>query len=205
MIEANVYNINQIVLENGVHNEQGEMVVIDFPLTIIGESKDGCIIIGGLTMEGEQEDDVNVKNLTISQSKGAGVHGGRGMSFHLFNLNIEKSKYHGVYVMSSVRNTMSNCQVSHSKLQGVHVQYGGLMTIIGSGTSINNNVTGGLFTCSSRWDCSCIHLVSPLIIENISSNNGGGGNYGGGGTIDVVDNEGGLIETIQEAVFGDDY
>ena len=44
------------------------MVVIDFPITIIGESKDGCTIVGGLKMTGKKKDDVNVKHLTISQS-----------------------------------------------------------------------------------------------------------------------------------------
>ena len=64
---------NGIFLENGVHDEKGEVVVIDFPITIIGESKDGSTIIGGLKMTGKKEDDVNVKTLTISQSKGQGV------------------------------------------------------------------------------------------------------------------------------------
>merc|ERR1712166_1245685 len=98
VIEANQYDINQIFLENGVHDEQGEYVVIDFPLTIIGESKAGCTIIGGLKMTGKKEDDVNVKHLTISQSKRQGVDGSGGMSFHLFHLNIEKSEGNGVVV-----------------------------------------------------------------------------------------------------------
>ena len=45
-----------------------------------------------------------------------------------------------------------------------------------------------------------IHLASSLTIETISKNNGGGGNYGGEGTIAIVDNEGTIIKTIQEAV-----
>ena len=207
VIEANLYNINQIFLENGVHNEQGEIVDIDCPVTIIGESKDGCIIIGGLRMLGNKEDDVNVKNLTISQSKGHGVSGEcEGfplMSFHLCNLNIEKSGRHGVCAYYTKRNTMSNCQVSHSKGCGVRVwSYPGtgfvtLMTMNGDGTSIHNNVTG---TCtggdiardigyglSASSSSSFIHLVSPLTKENISINNGGGGDYGGAGTIETIE------------------
>ena len=45
---------------------------------------------------------------------------------------------------------------------------------------------------------SSIHLVSPLTIEAISTDNGGG-NVGGVGTIAIVDNEGTIVETIQEA------
>ena len=102
---------------------------------------------------------------------------------------------------------MSNCQVSHSKQSGVWVYLDGLITMNGSGTSIHNNVTGGdsdhygLYTAFS----STIHLVSPLTKESVSINNGGGGNYGGAGTIAIVDSEGTIIETIQEAEEGGDY
>ena len=40
--KAKENDINGIFLENGVHDEFGEYVVIDFPVTIIGESKEGC-------------------------------------------------------------------------------------------------------------------------------------------------------------------
>jgi hypothetical protein len=202
VIEANQYDINQIFLENGVHDEQGEYVVIDFPVTIIGESKEGCTIIGGLMMKGKKEDDVNVKHLTISQSKWSGVYGCRGMSFHLFHLKIEKSERSGVVVSVTKSNTMSNCQVSHSRWSGVRMMHDGLITMNGSGTSIDNNVTSGYSNCSGLSTCyssSSIHLVSPLTKESVSINNGGGGNYGGEGTIAIVDNEGIIVTTIQEA------
>ena len=194
-----------LLIADGVHSieiykdEYGDdcnYAVIDFPITIIGESKDGCTIIGGLKIEGKEEDDVTVKHLTISQSKGNGVNGDGGMSFHLFHLNIEKSEYYGVVVGGTKRNTMSNCQVSHSKYSGVRVwdglkvSEGGLITINGSGTSIHNNVTGGdsdhYGLCTHDWS-STIHLVSPLTKESVSINNGGGGNCGGFGTIKIID------------------
>jgi hypothetical protein len=186
--KAKENGINEIFLENGVHDEKGEYVDIDFPITIIGESKDGCTIIGGLHIEGKREDDVNVKHLTISQSKGDGVYGS-GMSFHLFHLNIEKSEGRGVLVNGTKRNTMSNCQVSHSKGSGVKVGNAGLITINGSGTSIHNNVTGGRsdrYGLDSSFSSSSILLVSPLTKESVSINNGGGGNYGGPGTIKTI-------------------
>ena len=142
-------------------------------------------------MKGKKKDDVNVKHLTISQSKSNGVSGYQGMSFHLFHLNIEKSEDSGVGVSDTKRNTMSNCQVSHSKDSGVKVQ-NGLITINGSGTSIHNNVTGGSSDCYGLYtynsDAS-IHLVSPLTKESVSINNGGGQNYGSpyGGTIKTID------------------
>jgi hypothetical protein len=203
-----------LLIADGVHtieiykDEFGrdcDYLVIDFALTIIGESKDGCTIIGGLKMTGKKEDDVNVRHLTISQSKRYGVLGSGGMSFHLFHLKIEKSEWCGVWVNGTKRNTISHCQVSHSKGSGVLV-YSGLITIKGSGTSIHNNVTDGdsdsygLDTCTSSGS---IHLVSPLTKESVSINNGGGGNYGGNGLIAIVDNEGTIVTMIQEA--SDDY
>ena len=91
--KAKKYGIKEIKLLNGEHTIETEKVqgygddpmnilIIDFPVTIIGESKDGCtIIIGGLMMNGKKEDDVNVKHLTISQSMRSGVSGRGGMSF----------------------------------------------------------------------------------------------------------------------------
>ena len=60
-----------MLIADGVHtiedNDNGyNYLEINFPITIIGESKDRCTIIGGLKMEGKKEDDVNVKHLTIS-------------------------------------------------------------------------------------------------------------------------------------------
>ena len=92
-----------LLIADGVHTieiykdrwgQDSNYLDIDFPLTIIGESKEGCTIIGGLKMQGKKEDDVTVKRLTISQSKYNGVYGDKGgMSFHFFHLNIEKSEY----------------------------------------------------------------------------------------------------------------
>jgi hypothetical protein len=70
---------------------------------------------------------------------------------------------------------MSNCQVSHSKKCGVAVN-DGLITMNGSGTSIDNNVTGG---SSGNYG---LHTWSSSSILN----NGGGGNYGGNGTIKTI-------------------
>ena len=99
---------------------------------------------------------------------------------------------------------MSNCQVSHSKENGVVVE-GGLMTMNGNGTSIHNNGTGGSRNCYGLYSSdngSTIHLFSPLTLESIT-NNSGGGNNGGDGTVAIVDNEGTIIEMIQEATEAD--
>ena len=116
---------------------------------------------------------------------------------------MKNSEWNGVAMSCTKRNSMKNCNVSHSKCNGLLVQDGGLMTIDGNGTTIHHNCTDG---DSGHYglDTSMVfhgsfHLASPLTIETISKNNGGGGNHGGKGTIAIVDNEGTIIETIQEA------
>ena len=57
------------------------------------------IVIGGLHMNGKKEDDVNVSDLTLRDSKKYGVWGNKGVSIHLDNLSVENSGYHGVAVL----------------------------------------------------------------------------------------------------------
>ena len=196
-------NIPKLVLiENGIHDEGGNIVDINMSISIVGESREHCVVLGGLEMNGNEEDDVNVSNLTLRDSKWNGVRGGLGASTHLDNVSVENSGRRGVSVRGSKRNTMKNCNVSHSKGCGLEVVNGGLMTIDGNATTVHRNGTRGgrddygLFACV--FSSSFIHLVSPLTIETVSTDNGGG-NVDGGGTIAIVDNEGTIVETIQEA------
>jgi len=43
---------------------------------------------------------------------------------------------------------------------------------------------------------SSIHLIHPLMKEQISTDNGGGGNWGGEGTIVQVDNDGVVLQIL---------
>ena len=70
------------------------------------------------------------------------------------------------------------------------MDYDGLMTIDGNGTTIHHNCTSGDSSHyglhSGTYHAGSIHLASSLTIETISKNNGGGGNYGGKGTIKTL-------------------
>merc|ERR1712166_1500897 len=73
-------NIPKLVLiDNGIHDEGGNEVVINVSISIVGESREHCVVLGGLRMGGKKEDDVNVSNLTLRDSKKHGV-GGCGAS-----------------------------------------------------------------------------------------------------------------------------
>ena len=197
-------NIPKLVLiENGIHDEGGNKVGINMSISIIGESREHCIVLGGLQMNGNGyiNNYVNISNLTVRGSKDYGIEG-RGVSIHLDNVSVENSGRDGVDVDGTIHSTMKNCNVSHSKKSGLRVSGDGLMTISGKDTTIHHNCTDGdswdygLKTYSGFDNYSSIHLVSPLTIKD----NGGGGNYGGKGTIAIVDNEGTIIETIQKFV-----
>jgi len=182
-------NIPKLVLiENGIHDEGGNIVHINVSISIVGESREHCIVIGGLRMNGKKEDDVNVNvsNLTLRKSKGVGVLGYNGASMHLDNVSVENSGESGVYVNGSKRSTMKNCNVSHSKGNGLWVYNDGLMTIDGNATTIHHNGTGGFHYGLCATYSSSIHLVSPLTKEMISTNNHGGNNYRG--TIQTITN-----------------
>jgi len=190
-----------LFIADGTHDESGEVIVIKIPISIIGESREHCIVIGGLKMTGKQEDEIDVSDLTLRDSKGNGVCGWDGASFHLDNVSVENSEGCGVIVFDTQRSTMKSCNVSHSKSSGICVD-GGLMTIDGNGTTIHHNCTrgdSGDYGLEVYTSTSSLHLAASLTIEMISTNNVGGGDYGGQGTIAIVDNDGTIIKTIQEA------
>jgi parallel beta-helix repeat protein len=179
-----------VLIENGVHtieiyqeyDSDCNYLNIKFPISIVGESREHCIVIGGLRIKRKKEDDVNVSNLTLRESILNGVYV-YGASIHLDNVSVENSGYDGVYVSNSKRNTMKNCNVSHSKKNGLCVWGGGLMTISGKDTTIHHNNDYGLDAYDSS---SSIHLVSPLTKEIISTNNYRGRNYKKRGRIQTV-------------------
>merc|ERR1711865_218890 len=73
--ESGSTNLPKLVLiDNGIHDEGGNYVVINLSISIVGESREHCVVIGGLQMYGK-EVDVNVSNLTLRKSKGVGVCG----------------------------------------------------------------------------------------------------------------------------------
>jgi len=182
-------NIPKLVsIDNGVHNEYGFYVDINVSISIVGESREKCIVMGGLKINGNERDDVYVSNLTIRGSKRDGVNHRHSASVHLDNVSVEKSRWRGIFVNGN-RDTMKNCNVSHSKGSGLFVGGGGLMTIDGNGTTIHHNCTSGNGYGLYADPSSSIHLVPPLTLELVSKNNGRGRNSGGRGTIKIIAKE----------------
>ena len=169
------------------HDENGDTVVIDSALKVVGQNRDDVKIRAGLVIKGKEEEDVSLSDLTVTRADGQGIYGFNGASMHLKNVSVEKCGKVGVYVSGTKRNTMTDCNVNNNKSSGVYVSCGGCITIDGSTTTIHHNVTGGNGYLNGLQACSdsSIHLKS-LTKESISTNNGGSGNYGGEGTIKTI-------------------
>jgi parallel beta-helix repeat protein len=191
--EAKEKGIGSLLLLDGVHDEEGEDVTIDFALKVVGENRDDVKIRASLTIEGRKDEDVFLSDCTVTGTKRNGVFGNNGASMHLKNVCVEKCGGSGIRVTSTTRNTMTDCNVNNNGYCGVTVGNGGRMIIDGSATTIHHNVTGGDSdtVCDGTDFCECdmcctygletcpsssIHLKS-LTKESISTNNGGGGNY----------------------------
>ena len=181
------YNLNKVstnvptllFIENGVHTVESGVVNINIPISIVGESREHCIVIGGMLMKGKKEEDIYVNDLTLRESPSKGICGYFGASIHLDNVSVENSGLHGVALYGTERNSMKNCQVSYSKGSGLLMRDGGVITIEGNDTAIHHNVTGGhslcFGLCVERW--SATHFAPPLSKQTVSMNNGGGGNF----------------------------
>ena len=193
--KAKKQNKKFIYFENGIHDEKGKMIIVDFSVTIIGASRDGCIFKGGFEIKGKEKDNVAITNLTIRESKTFGLFGGGGASVQLNKVTVDLCKEGGIAVSGTQRNTMTDCKISNSKGSGLSVwsYNGGFMKIDGEATTICNNCTDGTsntygldtgFTDATiNRRPGAIAIKSPLTKASISINNGGGGNWGGEGTI----------------------
>ena len=118
--QAKRQGIGSLLLESGVHDEEGEQVRIDFALKVIGQNKDDVKIRAGLEITGKTEEDVFLSDCTVTGAKKMGVCGLRGAAMHLKNVCVEKCGRHGVVVLSTLRNTMTDCDVNNNKQSGVY-------------------------------------------------------------------------------------
>jgi hypothetical protein len=231
----------KILLLNGIHDEQGEMVNawgIGGPIdertefSISGESRDKCIVLGGLYCSGSNyvqgyrvtQPDVHVSNLTLRGSKSNGVEvGWGGASIHLKNICVEKSEGIGVMVRGSKNNTMTDCNVSGSKKSGLRVEGDGIMTIDGNATTIHGNCTGGPGTIYTdedyrkpnyknddpngyHYDLDAYSSSSDIfLVEPLGIEISLGTNNGGRGTFAIIDKDGKImfLDSLSANKFGD--
>ena len=184
-------NGNYEICNNGIFvTNGGSIITINIPMSIIGESREHCKIIGGLEIRGTKtenlplvptpltylDNDVHVSNLTVCKSKYSGIYGFNGMTIHLENVSIDDCTNFGINLYQTQGNTMMNCEISNSKRSGIKT-HGALLTIRGS-TCIHHNCTNYVDYGLNTYDTnSFIHIVAPLSKEIISTDNQGGGDW----------------------------
>ena len=180
-----------IVTEDHVHIEQA--------IKIFGAGRDQTFVKGGgFVIEGwkdEEGENVVLKDMTISATRGSGVYGEgfgeNGLSWLCDSLTITQCEYYGVVAVNT-KGRLINCVITQCGRSGIWCLNNALIEVEGDQTKVDGNVTGprsyyyGLETDDTS---SIIHLLFPLTKESVSTNNGdvyGGGNYGGKGTIETV-------------------
>ena len=173
-------------------------VVIKYPVTIIGAGRDETFIVnGGFEIRGnkkekergkqgnKKENKVVLQDMTISESKGAGLYSGNGLSFLCNSMTFTKCRK-GVFA-SNTKGRLINCVITQCATSGIFSSgENGLIEVEGNQTKVEGNVTSG----DSRhyglaaYSSGSIHVLLPLTKESISiDNNKSENNYGGYGTI----------------------
>ena len=145
-------------------------VMLDYNLHIIGAGRDTSTVKGGFRVQATVDDDVLIKNMTLTSSKGQGIYCHK-CSVILDNVCITETVYEGVFVWASRRNKMTNCQITHSKDCGLHVS-GALMTIDGATCIRHSRLHGVKVSESHSQVVGTVQITSPLTLEQLSVDNG---------------------------------
>jgi hypothetical protein len=200
-----------IYLDKGLIEVEDEedVLLITYPLTLIGAGRNQTIISGGygfhIQAKKERNKKVQFLNMTICHTCSAGIladgaqeprsigfmrhipHPTNGLSFLCENVTITKCGSGISAIFTAGR--LINCIVTQCGENGIRCREHSIIEVEGSLTKVDGNCRAG-----NRWDyglltgrsavytdypLSIIRLLEPLTKESVSTNNGGGGNYGG--------------------------
>ena len=217
LVVAEENGMNTIILRNGIHDEDGKLFGVRFAVNIIGESREGCIIQGGIFLKDyntcpENPRDtatkvsvIRISNLTVRHSLCDGIYSANGIEMHLNNITIKNSHRSGVVVNGSKSNYMTHCEITNSGGNGLQVNWNGNIKIDGEQTLIHHNVTShlkrGSYGLHTTSDGATILIVSPLTID-ISQDNDQGQNYKcWKGTIAIVDEQENILQKFKSDRF----
>ena len=140
-----------LFIANGIHDEGGNNVVLDFPISIIGSDRNQCIFRGSFHIK---SNDVLIKRMTIRESKRWGVKVGRGgdqrsrfkeyneeqdrnHSGTLDNVLIDECAWNGVEVCGKCE--LINTEIRNSGQSGLCLAEPAEITIAGKNTLIHFN------------------------------------------------------------------
>ena len=143
---------------------------------------------------------VVLKDMTITSNKW-GLFGMNGLSFLCDSMTFTRCGISGVYAQNT-KGRLINCVITQCEQSGIYCDPNAVIELEGDQTKVDGNNIGGYsdwYGLQTYDTSSIIHLLFPLTKQSVSTNNHGGGNYGGNGEIAIVDNDGNIIEIINEA------
>ena len=116
--ETNVPKV--VLIENGIYEiqiyQKRYYVDINLPITIVGESREHCLIVGGLRMSEKKEDGVNVKNLTLCTTYDSRVR--RSNNTSLDNVSEVGSGNHPSYRHTGLSEYLRQEKIIQEKISG---------------------------------------------------------------------------------------
>ena len=124
-----------------------------------------------------------------------------GLSFLCDSMTFTRCGISGVYAQNT-KGRLINCVITQCEQSGIYCDPNAVIELEGDQTKVDGNNIGGYsdwYGLQTYDTSSIIHLLFPLTKQSVSTNNHGGGNYGGNGEIAIVDNDGNIIEIINEA------
>ena len=159
-----------------------------FPLHVLGEGSDKTFIRAGFDIEGNPDEEVVFKDLSVHNATFTGMFGNNGSSFLCEKCCISYAGTCGV-VARNTKGTLRDCQIESSGIHGVWSWCHGIIQMEGTEMKVHKNCTRGSKTFFGMLSCcasSKILLRLPLTKEMACMENGGGGNFGGTGKIESV-------------------
>jgi len=154
-----------IFLEDGTHKEDG-YVEIDFPLTIIGASREETIVHTDFKVIGDSTE-FSLKTITLYNSQTSGVEVNDAASFYIENVTFTEGMHHAVEALSNSKGTLINCIVENCGDSAIYCDGNAVVDIYGEKTEFKEwgSYDGGygLYAASS----SKIVLHAPLTKQSI--------------------------------------
>ncbi|MCD4735087.1 MAG: right-handed parallel beta-helix repeat-containing protein, partial [Bacteroidales bacterium] len=146
-IQDGVNAVDNFGIVNVYNGNYPENILIDKPLSLIGENRDSTVIDGGSAQFVIKSivDLVDISGFTVINSDNTYVSGGLGIfsSRNTVSNNIFKNNYEGIYLTSGSNNKITNNIMTENAHAGIFI-YNSDHNFI-SGDSIINNVYDGIY------------------------------------------------------------
>ena len=152
-----------VFISDGLHRQQeGDYILVDHSLTLIGESRLGTIVNGGFKVKGKRGLHVSLETMTIKGSPRSGIRCDSGV-LHVKNVSFDGCGTCGVYVQMSLC-TLIDCRMTNCK-KGAGIKSGGCGIVHVHGAT---EVTGSKVGIDRAYGRCVLH--APMTAESAHDN-----------------------------------